>query len=134
MRRNPFLRVLTAALALGLAACSHHAPAGVAAQAEAGGTHVVLAIDPAIVGEANVVTITLTPSGAGRPLDGAVTLDLDMPDMAMAPQHVPLARAAGGSSTAGGVRFAMGGRWRAVVRCAGTPGALATLTFDVRDD
>jgi hypothetical protein len=133
MRRNAPACGLAAALALSLAGCSHHAAAAaVTAWADAGGTRVMLAIDPAIVGEANAVTVTISP--AIRADDAPAALDLDMPDMAMRKLHVPLSRAADGSLRAGGVRFAMGGRWRAVMQGAGTPGGAATFAFEVRDN
>jgi nitrogen fixation protein FixH len=133
MRRSAALVGLTAALALALAACSRTPPPAVTVEADEGGVHFVLGIDPALVGEANTATLALSQNDLRVDTTG-ITIAFDMPGMPMRAQRVTLEEASPGNYTAGGIRFPMSGRWRAVVRSAGTKGfPPSPLTFEIRD-
>jgi nitrogen fixation protein FixH len=133
MRRSAHVLALTAALGLAFAACSHASPSAITVEADEGGIHFTLGIDPALIGEANTVTLALKQRDFRVDTTG-ITIAFDMPAMSMPVRRVALEEAAPGNYIAHGIRFPMGGHWRAVVRSAGTTGfPPSPLNFEIRD-
>lgn len=111
------LAAFTLALMLAATACSSR-------QLEiirvADGVTIALALEPAVAGEANQISVRL--ERRDRPLDGAeVHAILDMREMQMGGHPLRLRPEGAGRYVASGITFSMRGDWRVRVEFA-TPG------------
>lgn len=117
-----------------LAACGGSQTRSVATATSEGVT-IRLAVDPAVVGERNELSVRLENS-AGKPLTGAhVTVALDMPAMPMRRSPLVLSEEGGGAYVNVNPDFDMGGTWTADVRVTTQDGRRphGSLQLEIRD-
>ena len=119
-------KIILLSIVVALSACGSNARgAAVERSVPAAGATVAFALEPALIGEPNTLTVRIR---GARPK--VVTVALDMPSMPMGGKQLALA-AVSGDTFATDVSFGMGGTWRAMIRLDGE--APVPVDFAVRE-